>query len=107
MGEWVREYTAIGKWLKETKHAEKITAYGFRDAGNAALLAGALYSGFEKIVLDTAPATFDWSDKDVTDFLITTMAMTVPFILKYGDIPEIQALAAPAEVEWIGKPIFA
>ncbi|MBE6406825.1 MAG: hypothetical protein E7040_12515 [Lentisphaerae bacterium] len=107
MGEWVREYTAIGNWLKEAKKAETITAYGFRDAGDAALLAGALYGGFEKIVLDTVPGTFDWSDKDVTDFLITTMAMTVPFILKYGDIPEIQALAAPAEVEWIGKTIFA
>lgn len=107
MGEWVREYTIFAQWLKHAKNATEISAYGYRDAGLAALLSGALYGGLEKIVLDTAPATFDWSAYDVTDFLITTMAMTVPFILNYADVPEIQALAAPAEVEWIGQKIFA
>lgn len=107
MGEWVREYTAIAQWLKEAKNASGVTVYGYRDAGLAALLSGALYGGLEKIVLDTAPVTFDWSAHDVTDFLITTMAMTVPFILKYGDVSDMEQLAAPAKVEWIGEKIFA
>lgn len=107
MGEWVREYTAIAKWLKENKRVEELTAYGFRDAGLAALISGALYGDFAKIILDSAPASFNWSAHDISDFLITTMAMTVPFILKYADVPEIQEFASSASVEWIGKKVFA
>ena len=107
MGEWVREYTAIAQWLKETKNGSGVTVYGYRDAGLAALLSGALYGGLEKIVLDSAPATFDWSAHKVPDFHITTMAMSVPFILKYGDVADMEQLAAPAKVEWCGEKVFA
>ena len=107
MGEWVREYTAIGNWLKREKHAADITAYGFRDAAAAALLAAALYGGFGKIVMDTAPATFDWSGFDVSDFLITTMAFSVTGILRYGDVDDFIELAKPAQTEWIGNRIFS
>lgn len=107
MGEWVREYTAVADWLRREKKAEKITAYGFRDAAAAALLSAALYGKFDRIVMDTAPATFNWSEFDVSDFLITTMAFSVTGILRFGDMDDFIELAKPAVTEWIGPRTFS
>lgn len=100
LGQWVRDYTAVIRWLREKYPVEELTAYGFRDAGIAALLSAALYAGADKVISENSVRSLDWSDTD-PGINVFSLAICTTDILKYGDLEDMERIIGEGRVEWI------
>lgn len=105
LGEWVRDYTAAGTWLRKQYEVRSVTTYGYKDAAVAGLLSCALYGKMEHLVLDHAPITLNWSDC-VPGVNVFTLGLCVTDILHYGDIPDFMKFCDGVSIEW-QKPLNA
>ena len=100
LGQWVNDYSTVSAWLKKNYPVKLITAYGYKDAGIAALLSTALYQIADKVVLEKCIQSLDWSDRPVKENVFT-MALAVPDILFYGDLCDMEAMVGNDNVVWI------
>lgn len=96
LGRWVNDYVTAAGWLKENYEVSELTVYGYRDAAVAALLAAALYRMFDRVVLEKALRSLNWSDCFVSDNAFT-MGLGVQDILLYGDMDDYEQMLEGAE----------
>ena len=103
LGQWVRDYTTVIRWLKNNFCVESLTAYGYKDAGIAAFLSAVLYSSTDHVISEGSLKSLNWSDSDpgINDF---SLGLCVTNILKYGDLEDLAETAPNLKTEWI-RPI--
>lgn len=95
-GTWSNELYALCAYLAEKFPEKKITLHGYRETALAGLYASIFSTMVNKVILEDAPVTYCF-EKQSTFF---GMALAVPGILKWGDIPLAAALS-DAEQSWI------
>ncbi|MBQ9337537.1 MAG: acetylxylan esterase [Lentisphaeria bacterium] len=105
-GEWTRELLAAAVFLKKLSPDDRLILHGWRETALCSLYASIYAPEIGGVILDEAPVSYAFTEH--TDFY--GMALAVPGILKWGDIPLAAALST-AELEWrdsrdaAGKPV--
>ena len=95
-GEWTGELCALAGFLAKLFPEKKITLHGYREAALAALYCSVFSDKIAKVVLEDAPVSYVFRKQ--SDFY--GMALYVPGILKWGDVPLAAALTS-AELAWV------
>ena len=95
-GAWSCELYALCAYLAEKFPEKKITLHGYREPAIAGLYASLFSTMVNKVILEEAPVTYCF-ERPSSFF---SMALAIPGILKWGDIPLAAALS-DAEQEWI------
>jgi hypothetical protein len=91
MGEWIKDYYLIARYLKSEYKAEKIIIDGSKEAGLAGLFYGALEGIVDEIILRDAPVSYLFDNRDSVDFF--SMAIHLPGFLNWGDVSLAAALS--------------
>ncbi len=94
-GEWTRELIAAAEFLKKRQSAGQLVLHGYRETALCSLYASIFSRAVGKVILEDAPVSYVF--REHADFF--GMALPVPGILKWGDIPLAAALSG-AELEW-------
>jgi hypothetical protein len=103
MGEWVRDYALAASVLGADFQADKITLAGHKEAGLAALFCSAVSGLNFPVVLEDSPHSYIFRNQQARSEPRTSfysMALHVPGILNWGDIPLAESLAG-GNVRWI------
>jgi len=90
MGEWIKDYYLIARYLKSEYKAEKIVIDGSREAGLAGLFYGALEGIVDEIILRDSPVSYLFHNRESVDLF--SMAIHLPGILNWGDVSLAAAL---------------
>jgi dienelactone hydrolase len=90
IGEWVKELDLVKEFLNSKFKASEISIVGSKESGLAGLFLGALEGDIEKIILNDAPISYLFDNRDSLDFF--SMAVHLPGFLKWGDISLAAAL---------------
>jgi hypothetical protein len=99
MGEWTRDFSLIDSVLRDAFHSARITLGGHKEAGLAALFAAVLSDQQTPVFLEDSPRTFLFHEQSARSEPRTSfysMALHVPGILEWGDIPLAVSLAGGA-----------
>ena len=94
-GEWTREMLAAADFLKKLMPDDRLILHGWRETALCSLYASVYAPDIHGVVLDEAPVSYAFVEH--TEYY--GMALAVPGILKWGDIPLAAALSG-AELEW-------
>jgi hypothetical protein len=103
LGEWVRDYALAASVLGADFQADKITLAGHKEAGLAALFCSAVSGLNFPVVLEDSPHSYIFRNQQARSEPRTSfysMALHVPGILNWGDIPLAESLAG-GNVRWI------
>ena len=99
LGEWTRDFSLIASILQEDFHSVRTTLGGHKEAGLAALFASVLSDQKTPVVLEDSPVSFLFHQQAARSEPRTSfysMALHVPGILEWGDIPLAVSLAGGA-----------
>ena len=96
IGDWTGEICAVAKYLKKHYSGQKITLHGFRETALASLYASIFFNGTDQVILEDAPVSFLFTE--LSSFY--GMALFIPGILNWGDVPLAAALSS-AGITWI------
>lgn len=96
-GKWVGDLNVITKYLQQKNGNVRIVLNGCKEAGIASLLFSALGGKVTKVILDGSPLSYRFDTREGIDYF--TMAVHIPGILPWGDVPMAVALSK-SEVEW-------
>jgi len=99
LGEWTRDFSLIDSILREDFHSVRTTLGGHKEAGLAALFAAVLSDQKTPVILQDSPRTFLFHEQAARSEPRTSfysMALHVPGILEWGDIPLAVSLAGGA-----------
>lgn len=96
-GKWINDLEMITDYLQEQNGNVRIVLNGSKEAGIASLLFTTLGGRAAKVVLDGSPLSYRFDTREGIDYF--TMAVHIPGILPWGDVPMAVALSK-SEVEW-------
>ena len=99
LGEWTRDFGILESILRDDFHAEQIIFGGHKEAGLAALFAAVFSDREVPVVLEDSPVSFLFHQQAARSEPRTSfysMALHVPGILEWGDIPLAVSLAGGA-----------
>jgi hypothetical protein len=92
LGEWVKELETVAEFLSSEYNAPKISFYGFRESGLAALFLDATRNmDINEITLYEAPVSYLFDNRKNIDFY--SMVIHLPGFLGWGDISLVSALS--------------
>ena len=95
-GIWSSELNAVSAFLAEKFPEKKITLHGYKETALAGLYTSVFSKLVSEVILEDAPITYHFEQQSP----FFTMALAVPGILKWGDVPLAAALSS-AEQKWI------
>ena len=95
-GAWSNELYAVSVYFAEKFPEKRISLHGYRETALAGLYASIFSTMVNKVILEDAPVTYCFE----TQSAFFSMALAIPGILKWGDIP-LAAVLSDAEQEWI------
>ena len=95
-GLWTSEIMAIVNFLVEKYPSKTITLHGFKETAVASLYASIFCSNVSEVILEDAPVSYCFTEQ--SDFY--GMALPIPGILTWGDIPLAAALSK-AKLVWL------
>jgi len=96
LGEWVRDFGVMASLLGEEFEAGCVTLGGHKEAGLAALFSAVISNQDHPVVIEDSPRTLSFHDQQARTELrrsFYSMALHVPGILKWGDIPLAVSMA--------------
>ena len=99
LGEWTQDFSLIASILQEDFHSARITLGAHKEAGLAALFAAVFSDREVPVVLEDSPVSFLFHQQAARSEPRTSfysMALHVPGILEWGDIPLAVSLAGGA-----------
>jgi len=91
LGEWVKELEVITQFLNTNYKSNKISIYGYKEAGLAGLFLGIMKGNIENITLRDAPLSYLFDNRESVDFF--SMGIHLPGFLKWGDLSLAAALS--------------
>ena len=95
-GVWSSEISAVCRLLAQTFPEKKITLHGWKETALAGLYASIYTTVINMVVLEDAPVSYCFEKQSA----FYSMALAIPGILKWGDVPLAAALS-DAEQIWI------
>jgi pimeloyl-ACP methyl ester carboxylesterase len=103
IGEWARELDCVNSALRLWFDADRVSLYGYRETGIAALSCAALFGEVDGVTLNDAPLSYQFVARGIPDYF--TMALHVPGFLKWGDL-SLAAALAKCPVRYV-KPVLS